>query len=583
MKSISLLLAIMPAALRRSAAWLFLWMMAGLALEMLGLGLVVPALALMVGGGAAIPSWLADGPVAWLGDAARGRLLGVGLVLLMLVYAVKSAVILSINWRQQQFVARLQSTLACGLFARYLRQPWSFHLTRNSATLFRNMDTVGVATETVGWTLVMIAEGLLLLGVVGLLLWIEPLGALVVMAITIAAMLVLDRLTRLRLLAWGEQQHHYAALRQQAVQEGLHGVKESLLRDGGDFLDRFARANEAVTQLTARKSFVTAVPRVWFEYVAVAAICMLTAVLSLRGETTQAMIPTLGLFAAAAFRILPSVNRLATAAHMLTFNESAIGSLAAELAAPVPAASPDAAAESTAGQRFEREIRLADVSFRYPNAVSDSLHGINIVIPHGQSVGIIGSSGAGKSTLVDVMLGLLPPSLGTVLVDEIDIRSSMRRWHRIIGYVPQTIYLTDDSIRRNVAFGVPDRLINDDAVLRALKVAQLGDFIAALPGGIETRVGERGVQLSGGQRQRIGIARALYHDPHVLILDEATSALDHETEAEVMAGIDLLHGRKTIVVIAHRPSTVSGCDAIYRLEAGRIVHVGYRSDAAFTG
>jgi ABC-type multidrug transport system fused ATPase/permease subunit len=217
---------------------------------------------------------------------------------------------------------------------------------------------------------------------------------------------------------------------------------------------------------------------------------------------------------------------------------------------------------------FRREIRFEHVSYRYPGGDRDVLSDVALTIPHGMSVGFIGSSGAGKSTLVDVLLGLLPPTRGRVTVDGFDIHDN------VLGYVPQSIYLVDGSIRRNVAFGLPEQIIDDDAVHKALAAAQLDDFILSLPDGIETVVGERGVRLSGGQRQRLAIARALSIDPDVLVLDEATSALDVDTEREIMAAVDALHGTKTLVIVAHRLTTLAGCDVLHRLDGGRIVRSG---------
>jgi ABC-type multidrug transport system fused ATPase/permease subunit len=207
---------------------------------------------------------------------------------------------------------------------------------------------------------------------------------------------------------------------------------------------------------------------------------------------------------------------------------------------------------------------------------------VSIRIPHGTAVGIIGGSGAGKSTAVDVLLGLLEPSSGKVTVDGIDIRGNPRGWQDMVGYVPQSIYLCDESLRANVAFGVPPEEIDEQALGRAIRAARLDDFVASLPDGLSTVVGERGVRLSGGQRQRIGIARALYHDPSVLVLDEATSALDTATESEVMDAVNALHGAKTLVIIAHRLSTVEQCDVVYRLEQGRVVGAGKLAEVVKT-
>ena len=221
---------------------------------------------------------------------------------------------------------------------------------------------------------------------------------------------------------------------------------------------------------------------------------------------------------------------------------------------------------------MQQKIQLTDVSFRYSTAPGPALEHISLEIDRGASIGLVGGSGAGKSTLIDVILGLFKPDEGKVLVDGTDIQTNMRGWQDQIGYVPQTIYLSDDSLRRNIAFGLAENAIDDQAICRAIKAAQLEEFVATLTQGSNTLVGERGVRLSGGQRQRIGIARALYHDPEVLVLDEATSALDTETELGVMQAVSALQGTKTIIIIAHRLSTVAGCDRLYRLEGGKIIH-----------
>jgi ABC-type multidrug transport system fused ATPase/permease subunit len=220
------------------------------------------------------------------------------------------------------------------------------------------------------------------------------------------------------------------------------------------------------------------------------------------------------------------------------------------------------------------ELVLSNVSFSYPAADRHAVTDVSLTIPRGHTVGIIGASGSGKSTLIDVILGILGPDSGTVTVDGHDIAEHLRSWQKQIGYVAQSIFLTDDSLRRNVAFGIPADEIDDGAVLRALKAAQLDEFVATLPDGMETIVGERGVRLSGGQRQRIGIARSLYHDPGVLILDEATSALDTKTEQEVMRAVNALHNHKTIIIVAHRFSTVEKCDWLFKLDAGKLVEQG---------
>jgi len=258
--------------------------------------------------------------------------------------------------------------------------------------------------------------------------------------------------------------------------------------------------------------------------------------------------------------------RLVAGLQTIRFLEPSVNMLIKELALP------RRSAETNPGSRlsFKKGISLQDVTYAYPLATQPTLSGLCLAINHGSAVGIIGDSGAGKSTLIDLMLGLLEADSGSICVDGRDIRSDVRAWQNSIGYVPQSIYLTDDTIRANVAFGVPSVSIDDDAVSRSLEAAQLTDFVSGLPAGINTLVGERGVRLSGGQRQRIGIARALYWDPPVLVLDEATSALDSATESGVMDAVNRLHGAKTLIIVAHRLTTVSRCDEVFRLTHGSL-------------
>lgn len=315
---------------------------------------------------------------------------------------------------------------------------------------------------------------------------------------------------------------------------------------------------------------LTDLPRLWLELLAVAGLVALVLVLLVQGKPPTTLLPILGVFAAAAFRIMPSANRILGALQNLRYSLPAIDKLYQEILLLNNTASN----ESNDTMLFQNMLTLEQVTYRYENAEHRALNGVSLNIKWGTAVGFIGTSGAGKSTLVDVILGLLTPASGRVLVDNVDIQSNLRGWQNQIGYVPQSIFLTDDSLRRNIAFGLSDDLIDDEAVLRAIKAAQLEAFVGGLSEGVNTLVGERGVRLSGGQRQRIGIARALYHDPGVLVLDEATSSLDMATEKSVMEAINALHGEKTLIIIAHRLSTVANCDWIYKMEQGCVIDAG---------
>lgn len=308
-------------------------------------------------------------------------------------------------------------------------------------------------------------------------------------------------------------------------------------------------------------------PRLWLELLAVSGLTILVISMLAQDRALEAVLPTLGLFAACAFRLMPSINRVLGAVQSLRYGLPVIDVLHEEL----NLATPKVADTPSLSTTFHDVLELCRITYAYPGAVEPALKDISLAIQRGESVGFIGASGAGKSTLVDILLGLLTPDTGEIRVDGKDIQTNLRNWQDQIGYVSQSIFLTDDTLRRNVAFGLPNEEIDDVAVRHAIRAAQLEEFATSLPDGLQTFVGERGVRLSGGQRQRIGIARALYHDPPVLVLDEATSSLDAETERGVMQAITALQGTKTIIIVAHRLSTVDHCNRLYRLHEGRLV------------
>jgi ABC-type multidrug transport system fused ATPase/permease subunit len=556
---------------KASASGLVGLMLVSMVLEMIGIGLIVPALGAMSGEAPldrhpAVAAWL-----AWLGHPTQSQLILGGLTILLAIYAFKAAFLLFVSWRQLRFVASFQERVARQLFGVYLTQPWTFHLQRHSGTLIRTLSDITNLAHTLTAILSSVAEMLVVAGIMVLFLWFEPVGALAVGVILGVATWLLDRVTRKRLTYWGKMVQHHAGQGYKHMFQGLHGAKDvKVLGCEQDFVDQFALHRSRHVRMLAKQAFAGQIPRLWFELLAVASLCLLTAVMVWQGKPTQAMIPTLGLFAAGAFRLLPSVNRLSNSFQSLRFTQSLIDTVTAELALGQAAA----LARRGVPMAFRTGISLENVSYRYPTGHADALSDVSLTVPHGSSVGLVGGSGAGKSTLVDIILGLLDPSSGRVTVDGVDIGSNVRGWQDQVGYVPQSIFLCDDTLRRNVAFGIPDGRVDEEAVRRALRAAQLEDFVAQLPQGLDTTVGERGMKLSGGQRQRIGIARALYHDPQVLVLDEATSALDTETEKGVMEAVNALHGAKTLIIIAHRLTTVANCDLLYKLENGRVAQSG---------
>jgi len=563
---------------RKSALALLGLMALGMGFETLCTGLVVPVVALITQ-----PDLLAAHPrllelAARFGVAGHASLVVAAMLSLVAIYAVKNLYLAFLAWRQARFTYGVQASLAQRLFATYLRQPYAFHLRRNSAELISNATReIAVFTDALFSALIIATELLVLAGISTLLIAIEPLGALVAVLILAGAAWSFHHATRRRAVRWGERRQVHEGLRLQHLQQGLGGAKDvKLLGREEEFLAQFAIHNAQGAHVAHLQGTLLQLPRLWLELLAVLGLAALVVTMLLQGKSAASVAPTLGLFAVAAFRLMPSVNRLLAGVQSLRYARSAIDMLERELALAVPPAPARRVAAARPG--LQSEIALVNLGYTYAEAPTPALSAVNVRIGKGEAVGFIGTSGAGKSTLVDVLLGLLPPGVGQVRVDGADVQENLRAWQDQIGYVPQSVYLTDDSLRRNVAFGVADADIDDAAVTRAIRAAQLDEFVAALPQGLDSVIGERGVRLSGGQRQRIGIARALYHDPAVLVLDEATSALDTATERGVMQAVAALHGRKTIVIIAHRLSTVAGCDRLYRLETGRVVAEGTHAE-----
>jgi len=545
-------------------------MVIGMMLETLGVGLVIPAITLLTQENLAARYPATEPILRALGNPDPQTLVVGGMFVLVGVYLIKACFLAFLAWRQTRFAFGVQAQLSQKLFATYLRQPYTFHLQRNSAQLIRNaLDEVGIFTGNAMLPgMLILTECMVLLGVGSLLLLVEPLGALIVALVLGGAAWGFHRITHVRIVRWGKERLYHDGMRVQHLQQGLGGAKDvKLLGREGDFLAQYGIHNTQSARMGQFQSTLQQLPRLWLELLAVTGMTLLVLSMLAQGRDIAGIVPTLGLFAIAAFRLMPSINRVLSSVLSLRYGLAVVDTLHKEL----KLAMPEAVARHANGAAFQHEIRLENLSYTYPGADAAALNGLSIYIRKGESIGFIGTSGAGKSTLVDVILGLLPPDAGQVTVDGQDIRHDLRHWQDQIGYVPQSIYLTDDTLRRNVAFGLPDESIDDTAVRGAIHAAQLEDFVDSLPDGLETVVGERGIRLSGGQRQRIGIARALYHDPSVLVLDEATSALDTDTESGVMQAITALHGSKTIIIVAHRLSTVEQCDRLYRLEGGRVV------------
>jgi ABC-type multidrug transport system fused ATPase/permease subunit len=477
-------------------------------------------------------------------------------------------------WLCLRFSVRMSDRLSTALLASYLRRPYAWLITHNSTDLTRSVldDSDKLVERFILRGATMVTKAVSAVFICAALLWINPLVALTTSAILSSLYVLIYRFFERRVDALGKVRSAANAQRYKAVVEALGAVKEARCLHGRrHFLDGFRSPHLHYSGLLARQRMIGEYPRYFTETLAVAAIvCVLLFLVAIDANSSRAF-PLIGLYIMATWRLVPALQTVYSDLVEIQFYMPLLRRIHADLAEFADTVEHDAIRVP-----LERDIRLRAVSFTYPDSPAPAVHDVTIHIPKDAAVALVGATGSGKSTLADILTGHLTPQAGAVEIDGRPLdAASTPGWQHNVGYVPQDIYIIDDTIRRNVALGLPDDRIDDAAVERACRTAGLHDFITqTLERGLDTVLGERGVSLSGGQRQRIGIARALYHDPQVLLLDEATSALDNRTEYTVMQAIQELAHRKTLIVIAHRLTTVEACDRVYVLEAGTVVGEG---------
>ncbi len=504
--------------------------------------------------------------------------------LLIAVYVIKNLYLIFMYRQQYRYIYSNMRTLSTRMMRSYLSRPYSYFIEKSSAELLRNInqdtaDFFGVIQAAVQLT----TEGLVVCALI-LYLFIKDKTITVAVGLLLGLLiLVFQKIYKKRLLVKGEQNRWYEAEVNKWIQQAFGGIKEVKVMNREDFFFReYDRAYAGRVHSEYSYHTMIAIPKPIIEACAMGAMLGAAFIKIATGVNLAYFIPTLSLFVVAAYRLLPSFNRITEYMGTIAYQMPAVTAIyghlreidasekerAAEAAAAPSAARP---AADTGKLPIDGGIHVRDLSFRYPKADRLVLEHLDMEIPVNTSAALIGQSGAGKTTLADLILGVLQPTEGAILAGNRNIAAELDRWHRTIGYVPQNIYLLDDTIEANIAFGIPKEQVDSERVRQAIDRAQLRETIDALPEGVQTVVGERGIRFSGGQRQRIGIARALYADPEVLVLDEATSALDNETEAAVMEAIDALHGKMTLIIIAHRLSTIQNCDVVYEIADGKAV------------
>jgi len=470
-------------------------------------------------------------------------------------------------WMQRGFVARLETRFQSDLFDRYTRQPYEFHLTNNSSLLSRNiLNSTNFVNNVLDPIFILLTDGFVTVALCVVLVVIEPVAMLLTICSVGAFAGIAHGFSERRIVQWGAERQLQDGIKLQLLSETFGGIKEIAMTGREEyFRRRFSSNIKQLTHLNRKFTTLLGIPRLYLELLSVVGLATLVLSMLALGKTLESLLPLLALFVGGAFRLMPAINRILFAFQSLKMGQPIVETLQTNISTQDLF---ELKNRNLAPFKFVHSIRFENITYSYPNAKRSVIDGLNFEIVKGSEVGIVGTTGAGKSTLVDILLGLLKPDRGQVTVDGVDIATNIRGWQDLVGYVPQSIFLMDASIRANIAFGVVESEIDDEKVMRALSLSQLTGFIDELPNGIHELVGERGVRLSGGQRQRIGIARALYLDPPILVFDEATSALDVNVEKDVMKSLEYLRADRTILIVTHRLSALEHCDQTITIENG---------------
>lgn len=553
---------------------LFAAIFIGAGLELLGVGLIYPLITIITTPDMVQKNALLRWAYELFSIGSLEQFVLFFIWVLVAVYILKNIFLTAMYYGQYTFIYNNQLRLASQLIDCYLKKPYTYHLDKNSAEMVRNVMLDTERMFQLLLTVLNVASEILISLMLGLFLLVTEPGMTVAVAITLLITSALYTMAvRGRVRDYGRQNQQYDGKMHQAVNQALGAVKDiKILHREKYFVNAFAGFGRKKMNAVKNSNFLGQVPKYLVE-----TVCIITVLISIAykvqtGTPLGALVPTLSAFAAAALKLLPSVSKISNYMNLIIFLKPSVDLIYRDLKETEDMAGFEHR-DREQGMLSEKADRISvrHVSFAYPGTETDVIKDVSFDIPLGAAVGLVGPSGAGKSTMADIILGILHPGSGEVLYGSMDVHENPLKWSKKLAYIPQAIFLSDESIRSNVAFGIEEEDIEEEKVWRALEEAQLRGFVESLERGLDTLVGERGVRLSGGQRQRIGIARALYDDPEILVLDEATSALDNETETAVMEAIDRLQGRKTLIIIAHRLTTIKNCDMVFKVENGKVM------------
>jgi len=562
---------------KRQMVVIIIMMLIGGILESVGISLIAPVMTIVLEPSAVDEKWYLGAIYYGLGLKSTTELAIVIMLALIAVFVIKNIFLFFVNKVQLKFVYTNQFETSRRMMVNFMKRPYEYYIGADTAVVQRMITSDVINMYGLVLAVLQLISELIVFGCLIIILLLQDAAMTLFIAILlIFTLMIIRKFIKPIMKKSGEENQNFYSGLFKWISEAVMGVKEiKISAKENYFIDEYSKCGEGYVEAVQRYNLFTATPRLLIETVSIVGMIGYMIFVMMHGTSLTDLVPQLTVMAAAAARLLPSANRInnyqTSIAYFEPFLDNVVNNLSSEIKDDTVKYDPTAydRAKNISKLPVKKNITLAGIKYKYPGADRYVLNNADMQIPVGKSVGIVGTSGAGKTTIVDVMLGLLKIEGGKVMADGVDIMDNYGGWLKNVGYIPQTIFMMDTTIRKNVAFGLKDEDIDDDKVWQALKEAQLDDYVRSLKDGLDTRIGERGISLSGGQRQRIGIARALFEDPEVLVLDEATSALDNDTEKAIMDSINRLHGKKTLIIIAHRLGTIEKCDLVYRIDGGK--------------
>jgi ATP-binding cassette, subfamily B, bacterial PglK len=542
----------------------------GTFLELIGIALIIPVMKVILDPNVFLTYPLLVDYFDEINSYSHGQIIFFSIMILLSIYVFKSMYLGVLIWKQIGFVFDIQEQTSIKLYENYMNQSYISYLQRSSSSMIQNIinDTLILTEKALLPVILLISELFVLLGILILLFLINPIGSIAVILLFGLLTYIYHSQTKIRIYDWGKKRQASDGKRIKTLQESFSEFKFcKIAKKVNFFIDKYAIYNKLSVDSTKNQTAFQHFPRVWLELVAVMAVCLFMAIMILQEKNQSELLSSMALFAVASFRSLPSINRILNNVQSIKFSQSVVDVIYKELKSKKINT-----IKNGKGASLQKTIEIREINYKYPGRDNNSINGLNLIIPINTTIGIVGGSGSGKSTLISLLTGLLKPDFGQILIDGEDINDNLNGWQGMIGYIPQEIHLLDDSLRRNIAFGVEDNQINEERLNEVIANAHLNSVISKMPNGLDSILGESGSQLSGGQRQRIGIARALYCQPKVLILDEATSALDTVTETHILNFISELNKNIIIIIVTHRPAALKICDTVVRIENGCIVN-----------